>query len=262
MRVWDRGGVRPVLALHCSLAHGGEWTAMAEHLTGVTVIAPDLPGHGTMPLWDGQSDIHTESTRLAINLAEASGTIDVIGHSFGATVALRLALERPDLVQSVSLIEPVLFAAARAAESPAFWPFHETHAVFAKTVAQGDLAEAAAGFLRIWGDGSDWSSLPERQRRYITERIAQVVGQDSALMQDSAGLLAYMRLESLGVPVLLLEGTESPQIVGAIQSALAERLPQVQRVVVPGAGHMLPLTHPKEVALAVQAHLDGLRRAA
>lgn len=231
---------------------------MVEHLTGVTVSAPDLPGHGTLPLWDGRSDVHTESTRLAIGLAEVSGPVDVMGHSFGATVALRLALERPDLVRSLSLIEPVLFAAARAAESPAFRPFFESHADFSRQVAQANLSEAAEGFMRIWGDGTEWANLPLRQRTYITNRIAQVVGQDSALMEDSCGMLSYMRLEALGIPVLLLEGSASPPIVAAIQSALAERLPQVQRIVVPGAGHMVPLTHPKEVAQSVQAHLDSV----
>jgi lipase len=43
--------------------------------------------------------------------------VDVIGHSFGGTVALRLAVERPDLVRSLVLIEPV-FVAALLADRP------------------------------------------------------------------------------------------------------------------------------------------------
>jgi lipase len=40
------------------------------------------------------------------------GPVHLIGHSFGATVALRLAIEAPERVASLTLIEPVLFAAA------------------------------------------------------------------------------------------------------------------------------------------------------
>jgi pimeloyl-ACP methyl ester carboxylesterase len=56
--------------------------------------------------------------------------------------------------------------------------------------------------------------------------------------------------------VLLVEGAESPPIIDAVQEELARRLPQARRLIVPGAGHMVPITHPDIVARAVQAHLD------
>lgn len=61
--------------------------------------------------------------RRRIARAALGAPVDVIGHSFGATVALRLALERPELVRSLVLVEPVLFAAAKAAEDPRFAAF-------------------------------------------------------------------------------------------------------------------------------------------
>jgi lipase len=59
------------------------------------------------------------------------------------------------------------------------------------------------------------------------------------------------------VPVLLVEGADSPPVIDAVQAALAARLPQAARMIVPGAGHMVPITHPDLVARAVQAHLDA-----
>ena len=256
MRVLDRGGARKVVALHCSLAHGGEWGGVAAQLSGVTLVAPDLPGHGAQPPWNGLSDLHGDSTRLAIALAEEAGEVDLLGHSFGATVALRVALERPELVRSLTLIEPVLFAAARAAGSPAYRDFIKDHAAFGHAVAQGNRAEAAALFLSVWGDGTAWDDLPSRQQTYVTDRIDQVAAQDPVLIGDSAGLLGYMRLESLGVPVLLLQGAQSPAIIDAIHAAFAERLPNHERQIIAGASHMAPVTHPKDVAEAVQRHLN------
>ncbi|NJM82478.1 MAG: alpha/beta fold hydrolase, partial [Tabrizicola sp.] len=123
-RVWDRGAPRPVLALHCSLAHSGAWSGLVERLRGVTVTALDEPGHGKAADWDGQEEIHGLTTRIAVELAEMlgdGGPIDLMGHSFGATVALRIALDRPDLVRSLVLVEPVIFAAAgRSAAWPPF----------------------------------------------------------------------------------------------------------------------------------------------
>jgi pimeloyl-ACP methyl ester carboxylesterase len=121
-RAWGPSDAPPVLALHCSLSHAGEWSALAARLTGLRLVAADQPGHGRQPDWDGHSDLHAQAVREAAAMAAVLGApVDVIGHSFGATVALRLALEQPELVRRLVLVEPVLFAAA--AGSAAFQAF-------------------------------------------------------------------------------------------------------------------------------------------
>jgi pimeloyl-ACP methyl ester carboxylesterase len=57
--------------------------------------------------------------------------------------------------------------------------------------------------------------------------------------------------------VLLVEGERSPPVVAAIQARLAERLPRAERIVVAGAGHMAPLTHPRPVAEAIHTHIGA-----
>jgi lipase len=257
-RVWNKGGARPVLALHCSLAHAGAWSGLVDHLSGVTVTALDQPGHGRAADWDGVTDLHGLTTRLSINMAERLGggqPIDVLGHSFGATVALRMALERPDLIRSLVLIEPPLFAAARAGGSAAFAPFQVEHLAVAQALADGRREDATAMFHGLWGNGAVFANLPARQQHYMMDRIHFIAAQNPFLLEDSTGLLRYMGLESVGVPVLLVEGGASPAIVSAVQDELARRLPQVTRLVVPGAGHMVPISHPSVVAEAVMAHL-------
>ncbi len=259
-RVWHAGAARPVLALHCSLAHSGAWAGLAGLLPEVSVTAMDQPGHGRAGAWDGRSDLHGEGTRGAIALAEEIGggaAIDLFGHSFGATICLRIALERPDLVRSLLLVEPVIFAAARAADNPAYAPFRAAHLAFAALVQAGRFEEAAALFHGQWGSGEPFDALPERTRAYMVERIHLIVAQNPVLLEDGAGLLRYMGLESLGVPVLLVEGAQSPPIIGAVHAELARRLPQATRLSVPGAGHMVSITHAGELAPAARTHLAG-----
>lgn len=256
-RVWDRGAARPVLALHCSLAHAGAWAGLAERLSGVTITALDQPGHGRAADWDGVSDLHDLTTRIATDLAQRvghGGPVDLFGHSFGGTVALRIALERPDLVRSLMLVEPVIFAAAQnTAEGR---DYAQRHAKIEALIRQ-DRAAGAAEFHGLWGTGDALDTLPERSRRYITDRIHHIVGQGGALVGDSAGLMRPGRLEAVQVPVLLVEGADSSPVIDAIQAALMDRLPHANRLIVPGAGHMVPITHPDVVARAVQAHLDA-----
>jgi pimeloyl-ACP methyl ester carboxylesterase len=250
-------GPRPVLALHCSLAHGGAWRAVATHLRDCRLLAPDLPGHGMSPDWAGPGDYHAATTRAVVPLLQdlaQRGPVDLLGHSFGATVALRLALERPDLVRSLMLVEPVLFAAARAAEAPEYGPWQAQAASYRAALAKGNMALAADLFQALWG-AVPLQALPAPQRGYIIDRIGLIAAQDGALTDDTGGLLSWQRLESLGLPVLLVEGGLSPPIIGAIQTELARRLPMVRRVTVEGAGHMLPLTHPGPLARALNEQL-------
>lgn len=250
-------GSRRVLALHCSLAHGGAWGAVASRLHGCHVLAPDLPGHGLSPDWAGPGDYHRVTTRSVLPLLESfaqHGPVDLLGHSFGATVALRLALERPELVRSLTLVEIVLFAAARAAGAPEHAEWQTQSAPFRDAMARGDVAQAADLFQALWG-AVPLQALGPSQRGYIIDRMRLIAAQEGALSDDTGGLLAWPRLESLGLPVLLVEGDRSPPIIGAVQTELARRLPMVQRRVLSGAGHMLPLTDPAPLAALLQGHL-------
>ncbi|MFN3643777.1 MAG: alpha/beta fold hydrolase [Gemmobacter sp.] len=245
-------GPRPAVALHCSLAHGGAWGAVAERLgDALSVTLPDLPGHGRSGDWHpGGETLHDLTTRIARTLA-APGPVDLIGHSFGATVALRLAVETPALVRSLTLVEPVLFAAARG--MPAFDAFFAADAAFAGALAAGDTMAAAAAFHALWGNATPFAALPPAQRSYIAARIALIPTANATLIEDAAGILRPGGLESLSMPVALVEGAASPPVIAAIQTALAARLPAARRTIIPGAGHMAPITHPEAVADAVRA---------
>ena len=243
-------GRLPAVALHCSLAHGGAWAGLAAALPEVSLIAPDLPGHGRAADLAAGQDLHDEACRIG-RAAMGDTPKVLIGHSFGATVALRLALEAPQRVRLLVLIEPVLFCAARG--MPEYDAFAAGYAAIHRAMST-DSVSAAELFHAVWGHG-DFARLPPAQRQYMAARMGLVAGQDPVLVQDRERLLGPGHLEALDLPVLLLEGAQSPPIVTAIQSVLAARLPQARRAVVPGAAHMLPITHPREVAELIRASL-------
>ncbi|WP_258869676.1 alpha/beta fold hydrolase [Paracoccus thiocyanatus] len=121
LRRWPGNEDRPALALHCMMGNAVYWGPIAQALRDrVRVSAPDLPGHGQSPDWaGGPPDYHTAVTRAAAALIDRP--LDLIGHSMGATVALRIAVAAPQAVRSLTLIEPVLFAAAPEAQTTRCW---------------------------------------------------------------------------------------------------------------------------------------------
>ncbi|SMO63833.1 alpha/beta fold hydrolase [Paracoccus laeviglucosivorans] len=247
LREWPGNADRPALALHCAMGNGSYWRPIAADLADlVQVTAPDMPGHGKSPDWDGAVDYHTAVTREAAALIQRP--LDLIGHSIGATVALRIAVAAPEAVRSLTLIEPVLFAAAKDPDADA--DMEEI-----RTLAETDPAEATRQFLSVWG-GLDWASQTEAGRSRLIRQIALVNAGNMALVHDSANILRDGGLEGIDAPVLLVMGGNSPPVIPAIADALAARLQDVGRATVPGAGHMLPITHPKQVAELIRLNIE------
>ncbi len=246
-------GARRALALHCSLAHGGAWKAMAAALTEPLALAAfDLPGHGKSADWGGQGDYTNLCARIGAGMISA-GPVDLIGHSGGAVAALQIAMSMPEQVRTLTLIEPVLFAAAEgSAESEAF---NEAMAPYKVALDAGDRMRAAAVFTGLWGTGTPWEALEDKSRAYMAERIHLIEAGMPALAKDNFGILDEGQLEGLAMPVMIIIGAKSPPVIRVIAEALAARLPDVGLAEVPGAGHMLPLTHAVQVAGLVDLNL-------
>ncbi|MEL6690925.1 MAG: alpha/beta fold hydrolase, partial [Pseudomonadota bacterium] len=154
MRQWGEGRC---LLIHCSLSHSGTLARLAEALPG-GARAFDLPGHGDGPAWDG-GDYQAQAVAMAKAACPAPGP--VFGHSFGGTVALRFAVENPDLVTSLTLVEPVFFAALRLHDAEAYAAHRATFAAIEERLETGNFHEAAELFTTMWG-GAPWRLMPQR----------------------------------------------------------------------------------------------------
>ncbi|MHA7876019.1 alpha/beta fold hydrolase [Roseivivax sp.] len=253
-----RGQGAPALALHCALAHSGAWGGLAERLGDrLSIAAPDMPGHGRSAPWSGPGPESFHDQVTAIGAEHLEPGLTLLGHSFGATVALRLAEDHPDKIRRMVLVEPVLFAAARARAPELFEARRAAGRPMIEALEADDLDRAGRVFTATWGAGRPWDEMGPRARAQIGRQM-RIVGETQAtLNEDAAGLLAPGRLEACALPVLLVRGETTEPILAEIHAELLARLPEAREVVIPGAGHMAPITHPEEVAAEVRAFLDA-----
>lgn len=241
------GAGAPAVMIHCALSRHNPLLPLAKAVGGqVTLI--DMPGHGRSDDWDGKHDFQT----LVVDAAAAccDGPTHLIGHSFGATAALRLAVERPDLVNRLTLIEPVYFAAAKGT------PEHALHAKvfrpFVGAMLTGDEARAAEVFNGLWGE-APWVEIPTRTQSQLIKRIHLIVAGAAPIEEDAAGITSPERLSKLDIPVTLIRGDAGQPVIKAIHDALAARIPNATDHVIAGAAHMLPVTHMDQVAAVIRA---------
>ena len=97
-RHWAGNKDRPALALHCMMGSAAYWGPIASRLGGrVDLTGFDMPSHGRSGPWRDRNegtDFHTAVTRIAASFIDRP--MDLIGHSLGATIALRIAVAAPD----------------------------------------------------------------------------------------------------------------------------------------------------------------------
>ena len=251
-------GPRPVLAIHCSLGHSGAWRGIIDAMgDALTLHAYDLPNHGKSGDWDGQGVMHDAATDMALAVLDSIGAdpIDIFGHSFGATVALRLAIEHPARVRSVAMYEPVYFAPVMADDPTFATRYAKATVAFDAAIDMGDFDAAARAFNATWADGPAWEDIPPASRKYMVDRIMFVRNSAPFLVQDSAKLLATGAFSRATMPSLLLAGARSPW-AAPVNDAIARRLPDATQITLDGVGHMGPLTHPEVVARHWSTFLD------
>ncbi|MEW9919658.1 alpha/beta fold hydrolase [Marimonas sp. MJW-29] len=245
-------GPRPALALHCTMAFGGAWKGFAQALPDLTITAPDMPSHGRSADWDEVSDFADTVFQASLSVM-GDEPMDVIGHSFGAATALRLAVKHPARIRSLTVIEPVFFAIALA-DRPETLAQHDRDAQpFRDAIAAGDYETAARTFNRQWSaDAPKWHDMPERTRAAMTRAIHVVPDTHAFLYDDTAGLLAPGALDACTIPTVVMRGEHAHSAIIATNDGLAARMPNAVQSVIEGAGHMAPITHPAEVAAAIR----------
>lgn len=249
-------GGEPVLLLHCGLGQSGMWKGVAAELASrARMIAPDLPDHGRSGPFPEGCDV-IEAAARAMQPFVAPGT-HLAGHSFGAVVALCLALERPRDVASLTLIEPVFFAAAQGA------PEHARHrarerALF-ETCEDGDGMAMAEGFNALWGGGVPWGRFPPETQAGMARQMPFVRATEAGLWEDRLDMLRPGALEALTCPVRLVRGSATVPIIADVHAGLRARLPWASDTVIDGAAHMLVTSHAKPVAAEIACALEMAR---
>ena len=221
------------------------WNREAEWLSKThTVVRYDLRAHG-------QSDTATKPFSMLGDLIELLDTLKIekaalIGLSAGSTIALDAALEHPDRVERIVLAGPAPSGYVSKVIPPFVAPLTEV-------LKAGDFKKIPDILLAT----PVFAASPETQplvRQMVVEndRLWSV---NRSLMQSTRP--AFDRLESVRVPTLVLIGDQD---VWQAEPAeiIAKRVPGARIVRVPGGGHLLNLTSPKQFDEAIRSFVPGL----
>jgi pimeloyl-ACP methyl ester carboxylesterase len=247
-----------VVALHCSLGSGRQWTRLAAQLGGnYQFIAPDISGYGgNAGSLDLPMTLAQEVEFLSDRIGEAAGPIHLVGHSYGGAIAFKIATDSPfaNRVRSLTLIEPVLPTLLCDVSADA--RLHQRFAGVAHDVCHdlwnGSVLEAIDKFTTFWNGSGPSEPLPPGARLRMIEQAEKLAFDFRALFAEQ-GVAA--QAAALRAPTLLLSGGLSPYLTQRIVQRLAWLIDGADARHLPRAGHMLPITHASLVNPEIARHI-------
>jgi len=255
LEYWVKGAGEPVVFLHGGILT--DWFGpLADELSRTgpyQLVSYHRPGYGSSTLpsepitMAGQAECC-----LALMRHLGLGKAHLVGHSIGACIALQAALQEPEAVASLGLLEPPVMTATPD-PSPALTVLRATAALW----RQGDVAGAMDIFMRGIVD-------PDYERvldgALGTWRENAVKGTDAFFQTDQPAVQAWRFKEPEAArvlqPVLLFLGENSTQVNAIrepVHRTLLSWLPNAEGLTVEGASHLLPLQEPAQISAALKA---------
>ncbi len=247
---FDRAGPpsgTPVVLLHAGVADRRMWDPQWAGLTAANdAVRLDLRGFGGSdrppagPL-DPVADVLEVFDLLGVR------SCHLVASSFGAGVAVEVALTRRDAVRSLLLAPPggSLFTE----RTPAFAAFA---AAENEATARGDLDAAVEADITAWvvGEGrtiSDVDPTVAAAVRVMQRHTFDVEASwgDAELDEVKLDPPAVERLGEVGVPVLIVVGGHDLDIVQLAADGLEAGLSDVRRVDRPGTAHLPSMEEPE-----------------
>lgn len=255
----EAGAGAPIVLIH------GAWGDLRTFARAIPVlsagrrlIVPSLRYHWPNPWAPSDEEAHRSYT-VATHAADVAalierlgiGPVDLVGHSYGGTVAAALAAARPDLVRRLVLVEPALHWLLRESE--------EGRRILDQRAAPrpARLARARAGEdpVALTRDAIDegtpgvFDALPVERRRLLvanartTALLTAHPPDETRFTCEDAG--------TLRAPVLLIQGEKTARQYQAIVSRLAECIAGARTIVLPGSRHVVQADAPEAMARAV-----------
>jgi pimeloyl-ACP methyl ester carboxylesterase len=232
------GDGTPILLIHPAGATASTWGALTDELAGTgRVIAYDRRGYAR----SRGAPVHS----IAAHTRDAAQLLDhlcappavVVGTSAGASIAIDLAIRRPDLVQAVVAHE----AAWRVTRH---LPTPSQAAAFAKIGMRtlrgryGDAVETLLRFVYTYRDGGTaWDAFPA-EWRWIARDNARPALAD---FRNSIGNYPVPHeLATIAAPVVCSYGARSSDSMFRLTQALAGAIPTARIERIDGAGHAAP----------------------
>jgi pimeloyl-ACP methyl ester carboxylesterase len=189
-----------------------------------------------------------------IRRAGRGAPVHMVGHSFGAQVALATAVRGRAPLASLCLIEPPAPGALRVAgDRVRFAEFRAMTDRYAAAWHAGDR-EAARHVIDFYGGAGTFDAFPARVRDFVVQTTPTNLLDWVLAYADETPAQAFAKVSA---PTLVVRGMLGHPAVRRSNELIARALPNAHLVYVANASHFMIATHATDVAALIEAHATG-----
>jgi len=254
---YDEAGKGPTVVLvPGSCSTGAAWRPIIAHWKDrFRCVTTSLLGYGATAerRTAATADIAQEVEGVEAVIRRAGHPVHLVGHSFGGLVALAVALRRPHLLRSLTILEaPAPEILRQCGEDDHYQSFRQMSSAYVRAFQAGQ-SDAIAAMIDFYGGRGTFAAWPQRVRDYaIATTAANLMDWSCAYGFDLTPAL----LARVSAPALVAYGELSHPAPQRANELLGRRIPGGRVTVIPGAAHFMIATHASEVAELVAAHID------
>jgi pimeloyl-ACP methyl ester carboxylesterase len=245
----------PVVLVPGSLTGWASWISHTERLAtshmvvrvqvrNVELVEAGMPIPGTYGVATEREGLRATVDALGLD------RFDLVGWSLGGAVSLAFAFAWPERVRTLTLIEPAaLWMLRESGHAPATLAAEEAadRALGGRVITIDDLT----AFLVRAGLGQPDADFASHPRWPIMVRNRQALSTNVAEWEHTE---SPERLRALQVPILIVRGTETSELLGAVVDAVVATAPQVTLLELPG-GHACHIEQIDRFLEALETHL-------
>jgi pimeloyl-ACP methyl ester carboxylesterase len=245
-----QGSGEPVLLIHGSIFADGFAPLLTQPpLRHYQLISYHRRGFAGNPRCNGGAVSISQQADDAYGLLQhlGIGRAHIVGHSYGAAIALQLALRSPEVVQTLMLLEPPILASAGATEASA-----KLNAVV-EIYQSGNKAGALDAFLSAANGPGYRASVKKTLGSHALDLA--LIDVDTFFQIELPALTAWnFRAENarqIGAPVLCMVGDDSDPFMQSSHELLLTWFENAYQIVIFRATHLMQMMQPRAVAEAL-----------
>ena len=255
----EHGTGDPVVLIHGTMADYRTWLAQIDPLSyGHRVVAYSrryhFPNQGGGDGRDYSMALHEKDL---VSLIDALGAkqVSLVGHSYGAVLAARYAVDHPERVKALVLCEPTFPALMAGTEKDSqFVAERRLVNERARQALSNDFPELGAQAIAEWAFGPEGlDAIPKAERTRLAQNAASMKYQYLTPIKDEQ--LGCEKLKTIKCPVLYIDGSKSPWHAKAMADEFVKCRPETRRLTLK-ASHGMMWSDAKGFNKAVLEFLD------